>query len=548
MNDKEFAKIVIPNVEKDYQEYEELYPKRDLASGAMVTRFAPSPTGFVHMGSLYASFSDLQMASQSDGVAYLRIEDTDQKREVEDGISGIIRDFDNLGITWGEGPTQGGAYGPYIQSERGDIYRSYARKLVEEGKAYPCFCTSDDLSQMREEQEMQKYRLGYYGNWAACRHLSREEVLDKIKAGDEYIIRLKSPGDFENKIVLEDAIKGNIEMPENDIDIVIIKSDGLPTYHFAHAVDDHLMKTTHVIRGDEWVSSYPVHHQLFASLGFSKPVYAHIAPITIKEGEATRKLSKRKDPEASISFYHELGIPPEVIKLYLATINNYDFEEWYSNNPDKTINDYSFEFTKMPIGGTLFDIEKLYSIARIYFSKQKASDIYENLLSYTKEYDNEFYEILLTNKDYSVSLLNIEREVEKPRKDIAKYSDIKSLNWYMYDELYLRATKEYQWQKIKDNETISKITNLYIDKYYDDADDKDLWFSKIKDLAEDLSFAREVKEYKKNPDNYEGHVGDISSVLRVALTSQSKTADLYELMKLLGKEKIKERYDKLKEA
>lgn len=548
MNDKEFAKIVIPNVEKDYQEYEELYPKRDLASGAMVTRFAPSPTGFVHMGSLYASFSDLQMASQSDGVAYLRIEDTDQKREVEDGISGIIRDFDNLGITWDEGPTQGGAYGPYIQSERGDIYRSYARKLVEEGKAYPCFCTSDDLSQMREEQEMQKYRLGYYGNWAACRHLSREEVLDKIKAGDEYIIRLKSPGDFENKIVLEDAIKGNIEMPENDIDIVIIKSDGLPTYHFAHAVDDHLMKTTHVIRGDEWVSSYPVHHQLFASLGFSKPVYAHIAPITIKEGEATRKLSKRKDPEASISFYHELGIPPEVIKLYLATINNYDFEEWYSNNPDKTINDYFFEFTKMPIGGTLFDIEKLYSIARIYFSKQKASDIYENLLSYTKEYDNEFYEILLTNKDYSVSLLNIEREVEKPRKDIAKYSDIKSLNWYMYDELYLRATKEYQWQKIKDNETISKITNLYIDKYYDDADDKDLWFSKIKDLAEDLSFAREVKEYKKNPDNYEGHVGDISSVLRVALTSQSKTADLYELMKLLGKEKIKERYDKLKEA
>lgn len=546
MNNEEYAKLIIPNVEFDYKYYEEKYPPRNLKEGAMVTRFAPSPTGFVHMGSLYASFADLQMAQQSEGVALLRIEDTDQKREVENGIEGIIKDFDNLGIAWDEGPAQGGLYGPYVQSERGDIYRAFARKLLAEDKAYPCFCTSEELDIMRQEQELQKYRLGYYGSWATCRHLSKEEVSKKVKQGEPYIIRLKSPGNFNNKIVLEDLIKGNIEMPENDIDIVLIKSDGLPTYHFAHAVDDHLMRTTHVIRGDEWVSSYPIHHQLFDILGFDKPFYAHVAPITIREGETVRKLSKRKDPEASISFYHELGIPAEVIKLYLATINNYDFEEWYSANPDKKVDDYNFEFSKMPVGGSLFDIEKLYSIAKIYFSKASAEYIYNNLIRYTAEYDKDFHSLLLNNKDYSIALLNIEREVEKPRKDIAKYSDIKGLTWYMYDELF--KPEIYQWQKINDSSLIEKITSSYIEKYYDEADDKDTWFNKIKDLSEDLGFAREVKDYKKDADKYLGHVGDVSTVLRVALTSESRTPDLYELMKLLGKDRISKRYNKLKEV
>lgn len=541
MTREDYAKKLIPN-DEDHRYYEEKYPPRNLTEGAMVTRFAPSPTGFVHMGSLYASFSDLKMAKQSGGVAFLRIEDTDQKREVEDGISGIIKDFDNLGIKWDEGPTQGGDYGPYIQSEREDIYKAFARKLIEEDKAYPCFCTNLELDEMREEQEIQKHRLGYYGNWAKCRHLSQEEALKNIEEGKEYIIRFKSDGDFKNKIILDDLIKGKIEMPENDIDIVIIKSDGLPTYHFAHAIDDHLMRTTHVIRGDEWVSSYPIHHQLFDALSFKRPFYAHIAPITIREGETLRKLSKRKDKEAAISFYHNLGIPAEVIELYLATINNYDFEAWYIENPDKKVDDYKFEYAKMPIGGSLFDIEKLYSISRLYFSKLTAKEIYDDLLKYTEEFDAEFNEILKKYPDYSIAVLNIEREVEKPRKDISKYQDIRDLVYYMYDELYKVDT--YEWQKITDEEEIAKICKLYIDKYYDEADDKDTWFAKVKDLAEELGYAREVKDFKKNPDAFKGHVGDVSSVLRIALTSESRTPDLYEIMKLLGKSRIKKRYEK----
>ena len=541
MTGEDYAKKLIPN-DEDHRYYEEKYPPRNLTEGAMVTRFAPSPTGFVHMGSLYASFSDLKMAKQSGGVAFLRIEDTDQKREVEDGISGIIKDFDNLGIKWDEGPTQGGDYGPYIQSEREDIYKAFARKLIEEDKAYPCFCTNLELDEMREEQEIQKHRLGYYGNWAKCRHLSQEEALKNIEEGKEYIIRFKSDGDFKNKIILDDLIKGKIEMPENDIDIVIIKSDGLPTYHFAHAIDDHLMRTTHVIRGDEWVSSYPIHHQLFDALSFERPFYAHIAPITIREGETLRKLSKRKDKEAAISFYHNLGIPAEVIELYLATINNYDFEAWYIENPDKKVDDYKFEYAKMPIGGSLFDIEKLYSISRLYFSKLTAKEIYDDLLKYTEEFDAEFNEILKKYPDYSIAVLNIEREVEKPRKDISKYQDIRDLVYYMYDELYKVDT--YEWQKITDEEEIAKICKLYIDKYYDESDDKDTWFAKVKDLAEELGYAREVKDFKKNPDAFKGHVGDVSSVLRIALTSESRTPDLYEIMKLLGKSRIKKRYEK----
>ena len=395
---------------------------------------------------------------------------------------------------------------------------------------------------MREEQEIQKHRLGYYGNWAKCRHLSQEEALKNIEEGKEYIIRFKSDGDFKNKIILDDLIKGKIEMPENDIDIVIIKSDGLPTYHFAHAIDDHLMRTTHVIRGDEWVSSYPIHHQLFDALSFERPFYAHIAPITIREGETLRKLSKRKDKEAAISFYHNLGIPAEVIELYLATINNYDFEAWYIENPDKKVDDYKFEYAKMPIGGSLFDIEKLYSISRLYFSKLTAKEIYDDLLKYTEEFDAEFNEILKKYPDYSIAVLNIEREVEKPRKDISKYQDIRDLVYYMYDELYKVDT--YEWQKITDEEEIAKICKLYIDKYYDEADDKDTWFAKVKDLAEELGYAREVKDFKKNPDAFKGHVGDVSSVLRIALTSESRTPDLYEIMKLLGKSRIKKRYEK----
>lgn len=540
---KEYSDFLIPNVCHDYLYYEEKYPERKLNDGAMVTRFAPSPTGFVHMGSLYTSFSDLQLAKQTNGIAYLRIEDTDQKREVENGIQGIIDDFKSLGISFDEGEGFGGEYGPYVQSERGDIYKAFAKKLIEEGKAYPCFCSADDLKEIREIQELNKERIGYYGSWAKCRNLSMEEVVEKVNNNEPYIIRLKSDGDFNKKIVLHDLIKGDIEMPENDMDIVIIKSDGLPTYHFAHAIDDHLMHTTHVIRGDEWVSSYPIHDELFKVLGFELPNFAHIAPFTVREGNTIRKLSKRKDKEAAISFYYNKGVPTEVIRLYLATVNNSGFEEWYQSNPKLGIDDYNFSFDKMPVGGSLFDVEKLYSISRIYFSNLNKYEVYDGLVNYTKNYDEEFYNILVNNKEYALAVLNIEREKDNPRKDIACFADVKELNWYMFNDLYYNYDKDYQFMKITDVFEIKNILKTYVDKYYDYNDDQNTWFSKVKLLSEELGYAPEVKLYKKNPDDYKGHVGDVSSVLRIILTTKSQTPDLYLIMQVLGKDEVVKRYN-----
>lgn len=538
MTNKEYSDFLIPNVEHDFEYYENKYPKRDLKDGAMVTRFAPSPTGFVHMGSLYTSFSDLQFAKQTDGVCMLRIEDTDGKRTVENGVQGILNDFKSLNISFDEDPEKGGNYGPYIQSERKDIYASFAKKLIEEDKAYPCFCTEDDLNEIRTLQEASKDRIGYYGSYARCRDLTREQVIEKIKNGEKYIIRLKSNGSFVNKIVLNDLIKGKIEMPENDMDIVIIKGDGLPTYHFAHAVDDHLMRTTHVFRGDEWVASYPVHEQLFKMLDFELPKYAHIAPITVKEGNVVRKLSKRKDKGAAISYYAKEGIPSEVINLYLATVNNSNFEEWYTNNSDKTIDDFTFTFNKMPIGGSLFDIDKLTNISKIYFSRKSGAEIYDGLIPYLKEYDNEFYEIVLNNKDKMINILNIEKYIKRPRKDIASYSDVKKYTWYMFDEL---INEDSYKDIIKKDFYDAAIVKEYFEEYYDACDDKDTWFSKIKVLAEKFGFAKEVKNYKEHPENYKGHVGDICEMIRVSQTSLNQTPDLYELLKYLDKESINRR-------
>ncbi|MDD3186963.1 MAG: glutamate--tRNA ligase [Bacilli bacterium] len=545
MTNKEYSNIVIPEISKDWTYYENKYPERNLEKCAMVTRFAPSPTGFVHMGSLYTSFSDLQMAKQTNGVAYLRIEDTDGKRTVENGVEGIINDFKSLNITWDEGPTQGGAYGPYIQSERMDIYKAFAKKLIEEEKAYPCFMTEDEINQVRTMQEVGKLRIGIYGTYSKYRNLGKEEAIAKIKADTPYIIRFKSNGNFENKIILDDLIKGKIEMPENDQDIVIIKSDGLPTYHFAHVVDDHLMRTTHVIRGDEWVSSYPIHDELFKSLGFKLPYFAHIAPITIKEGEAIRKLSKRKDKEAAISYYSQKGIPADVIKLYLATVNNSGFEDWYTRNPNLTIDDYTFEFSKMPIGGSLFDIEKLNSISRIYFSSLTAAKIYDGLKEYTETYDKEFNEIVKREKEYTTNVLNIERNIAKPRKDISSYSDIKDLNWYMFDELFFEKEKNYEFQKINDKNEIANIIKEYFNSYFDLNDDKDTWFNKVKLLCDKLGYASNMKEFKQNPDIFKGNVSDIATVIRVSLTTKSQTPDLYEIMQVMGMDRINKRIDYL---
>jgi glutamyl-tRNA synthetase len=546
MTNKELADLLLPGVSSDIDFYEKKYPERNLDKNAVVTRFAPSPTGFVHMGSLFASFIEKKAANDTNGVFYLRIEDTDQKREVENGVTGIINDLNNFDITIDEGMTSEvdeiGEYGPYTQSKRKDIYQTYVKHLIEEGLAYPCFCSAEEIEETRQIQEKRKQRIGYYGRFAKCRRLSHEEIAEKVKNGEPFIIRFKSPGSFDNKVKVHDLVKGDIEFPENDLDIVILKSDGLPTYHFAHAIDDHLMRTTHVIRGDEWISSLPIHVQLFKSLGFEAPKYAHLSPIMKEEDGKKRKLSKRKDPEAAVSYYHEMGIPVEAVKLYLMTIANTNFEQWYDCNKDKGIDDFKFDFKKVSSSGALFDTDKLYNISKNYISYLKATDVYDRAYKWAKEYDSEFASLLEKYKDYSIKLFNIEREQKKPRKDYSCFSMIKSQIWYMYDELY-KDVKEYEFGTISNKEDINNILKLYIDKYFDINDDKDTWFNKMKDLAEKLGYAREVKEYKENPDAYKGHVGDISMVLRVALTSRSMTPDLYELMILLGYDRVVERYN-----
>ena len=541
MTNKEFADFLLPNVENDWQYYENKYPERGINDTQYVTRFAPSPTGFVHMGSLYTSFASLQLAKQSNGICYLRIEDTDGKRTIENGVEGIINDFKNLGINFDEGIGFGGNYGPYIQSERKDIYQAYAKKLIEEDLAYPCFYTQDELNEIREYQAHKKLRIGIYKKYAKYRDLSKEEAVDKINNGEKYIIRLKSPGNFENKIILHDAVKGDIEIPENDSDEVLIKSDGLPTYHFAHVIDDHLMHTTHVTRGDEWVSSYPIHHQLFQVLEFKEPIYAHIAPINKKEGDTLRKLSKRKDPEAAISYYHKLGIPVDVIRLYLATICNYDFEEWYTNNSDKSIDDFTFEFSKMPIGGTLFDIEKLKSISRIYFSRLTNIKLFELLDTYTKEYDEDFNKIINENKEYTLDILNIERDIERPRKDIASLSDVKNQFSYMYNELFDINNDDYEDVKVCDKDIVIN----YLNNVYDINDDQDTWFNKVKEYAINNGYTSDKKDYKENPDKYIGMVSDFCALLRVIICKKNMSPNIYYLIKYLGKDELIKRVNVL---
>ncbi len=546
MDYKELADLIFPNA-KPISYYEEKYPPRNLPEGAIVTRFAPSPTGFVHLGSLYQVVIAKKVANQTGGVFFLRIEDTDQKREVENGVTGIIESLKDFGLMPDEGmiseTEEIGIYGPYKQSLRKDIYQSYAKYLLEQGKAYPCFATPEELEEMRQKQEAAKIRPGYYGVWAKYRNLSTNEAAEKIKAGIPYIIRLKSMGREDRKIKHHDVIKGNVDFPENDQDIVIIKADGLPTYHFAHAVDDHLMGTTHVIRGDEWLSSIPIHLQLFQMLGFKTPKYAHIAPIMKEDEGGKRKLSKRKDPEAAVSYYTEIGVPKEAVIEYLLNIANSNFESWRKQNPNASLNDFVLQLNKMSVSGALFDIVKILDISKTVISKYTAHEIYDNSTKWAKTYDKEL-EKLLEDKEYALKVFGIERGNAKPRKDIAKWSDVKENIEYMYDSEFYKNKRDYSYQKITDKNLINKILKLYMEKYYNENDDKQTWFDKIKDLAEEVGFAREVKMWKQEPERWPGHVGDISTVLRVALTSRNNTPDLYEIMQVLGKERIFKRFEK----
>ena len=547
MTNKELANIMYPSVTKTISDYENIYPERNIDDKAVVSRFAPSPTGFVHMGSLLAAFVSNKAARDTDGVFYLRIEDTDGKRSVENGIEGIINDLKAFDIQIDEGAISDneeiGNYGPYVQSKRIDIYNTFAKWLVENDYAYPCFCSEEDINEIRSVQESKKDRIGYYGKYARCRNLTNEERAEKIKNGEKFVLRLKSTGDFNKKVVINDLVRGNIEYPENDIDHVLIKSDGVPVYHFAHIVDDHLMRTTHVTRGEEWLPSTPLHIELFKKFGFKVPKYCHLGLVMkVDEEGVRRKLSKRKDPEAAVSYYHEKGIPVEAVKLYLMTIANSNFEGWMDSNPGKSIDEFKFDFKKMSKSGSLFDIEKLLNISRNYISRLTAKEVYDNTLKWASEFDKEFYEILTKYKDYSINIFNIEREQKKPRKDYEAYSSIKSQVWYMYDELF-NDNLEYDFDKINNSEEIKNILNEYI-KLYDENDDKDTWFNKIKEVADTLGYASDMKAYKENPNNYKGNVADIATVIRVVLTTSRVTPDLYAIMKLLGKDRIINRFNK----
>lgn len=544
MTNKDLANLLFPNVTKTIEDYEKIYPERQLKEGAIVSRFAPSPTGRVHMGNLFASFVPEVFARQTDGVFILRIEDTDAKRAIENGIELILDDLKNYNYKIDENPIDGGNYGPYIQTERKEIYDAFAKYLVSIGRAYPCFCSEEDLTNMRSEQEAKKERIGYYGKYAKCRNLTYEEVKAHLDNGDKYVIRLRSQGDFNKKIIFKDLIKGTIELPANDLDQVIIKSDGIPPYAFAHVVDDHLMRVTHVTRDDSYISSVPYHMELWEAFNFKKPKFAHLLPLCIKDGETIRKISKRKDPEAAVSFYHERGIPKEAIKLYFATLLNSNFEEWYLQNQDKSYRDFTFTFNKMSKSGPLFDLDKLLNISRNYISRLTKDEVYDDLLSWSNTYDKDFYNLIIKYKEYTKNILNIERQQKKPRKDYSSYSDIKDQVFYMYDELY--NPDNYEWGQITDKKEINTILNLYMEKYYD-VSDKDTWFNNIKLLSEELGYAGNMKDYKNNPENYKGSVADVSTVLRVAITSKSMTPDLYEIMRLLGKDRIIERIKKLEE-
>lgn len=539
MTDNEkLAELLFPDITLTPQQYEERYPARNLPDGARVTRFAPSPTGFLHIGGLFAAMTARLTAKATGGVFFLRIEDTDKKREITDGVTEIVKGLSAFGITPDEGITgfdvENGAYGPYQQSKRREIYQCFAKELVRKGLAYPCFCTEADLTALRERQEAQSVNKGYYGKWAACRNLTFEAQSQAVEVGRPYTLRLRSPGDESRRITFDDLVKGKIEMPENTQDIVLLKTDGIPTYHFAHAVDDHLMRTTHVVRGDEWIASVPVHLQLFKCCGFKPVKYAHIAPIMKEENGGKRKLSKRKDPEAAVSYYIEQGYPKESVIEYLLTLANSNFEDWRRANKDAPQSDFPFNLKKMSASGALFDLQKLNDVSKNVISLMTADEVYQAATAWAQQYDEVLYRLLTANEAFAKGIFRIDRGTAKPRKDIAKWSEVRDFVTYFYDAIY---TPDYT---LPDNLTptaAAEILRAYLN-VYDHTDGKDAWFARIKELCAPLGYTPNVKEYKKDPQAFKGHVGDVSTVIRIAVSSRRNTPDLHAIMQLLGEEKV----------
>lgn len=542
-DNKQMAQLLFGDITETPDYYEEKYPPRRLDEGAVVTRFAPSPTGFLHFGGLFAAFIEKTAARTTNGVFYLRIEDTDKKREVENGVSLIVKGLSDFGITVDEGmlseTEEKGAYGPYTQSKRTRIYRTYVKSLVEQGLAYPCFMSEEELAAVREKQEEVKLLPGIYGEFAVFRDITVSEAERRIKNGEEYVVRLKSPGSADRRVKFKDVIKGEIEMPENILDVVLLKKDGTPTYHFAHAVDDHLMRTTHVIRGDEWISSVPIHLQLFQLCGFKPPKYAHISPIMKEENDGKRKLSKRKDPEAAMDYYSEAGYPKGAVWEYLMTLANSNYEDWRIANPEEDIESFKFAFSKMSKAGALFDIVKLADVSKNYISKLSAEEVYDMVTGWAEEHNKKLCKLLSDDEEYAKAIFAIERGNVKPRKDIAKWSDVENYVSYFYSELW---DGELDFADNLSNEDMAEILESY-KNVYDEGGNSEDWFPALRDMAVSLGYAKAPKEYKKNPDDFKGHVGDVAGVIRAAVTGRRNTPDLYEIMQTLGSDEVMKRID-----
>ena len=548
MDNQKLAELLFPEVVNTPEYYEEKFPYRKLPNKAEVTRMAPSPTGFIHLGNLYSALADERIAHRNGGVFYLRIEDTDEKRKVDGAVETIINVLRYFNIEFDEGAgfdysDPRNAYGPYFQRQRVEIYHSYAKSLVERGLAYPCFCTEEELDKVRAEQEEKKVLTGYYGEYATCRNLSYEEIEANIKAGKPYVLRLRSQGSPDKEITFVDAIKGEIKLPENIHDIVLLKKDGIPTYHFAHAIDDHLMRTTVVVRGGEWLASAPIHYELFHLLGFKMPAYAHTAHL-MKFDEETggkRKLSKRKDPELSLDYYRKDGYHPYTMKVYLLTLLNSNFEEWHEKFPDKDINEFPFSVDKMSQSGALFDKDKLHNICKNELSKLSEDELYDFLYDWAKENAPENVDMWFADKEKMLQILRLYMGVgaKRRRKDFMYARQIFELIAYFFDGASNDEKDEFRL----DEDMVSDILKTYLSKY-DHNDDNSAWFNKLKEIADKHGFASDMKAYKANPENYKGNVSDIAEVVRIAVTGRANTPDLWTIVHIMGEEQMKERIQK----
>ena len=545
MDYQRLAEILFPDVDKTPEYYEEVFPKRELPEGSKVTRLGPSPTGFIHLGNLFGAFADERLAHQSSGIFYLRIEDTDDKRFVDGAVDVIINSLRFFDIRFDEGASaegETGSYGSYTQSKRGPIYRCFAKKLISEGKAYPCFLTEEEIASIRAEQEAIKANPGIYGKWAKSRNLTIEEIEEKLSAGLPYVIRLKSDGDMSlpedqiKRFRVEDAIRGTLDMPVNDQDTVLLKANGIPTYHFAHVVDDHLMRTTHVVRGAEWLPSLPIHVELFEKLGWELPVYCHTAQLMkIGEDGNKRKLSKRKDPELSLDYYRKLGYHPAAVREYLMTILNSNFEEWRIANPDADMNEFNFTTEKMSNSGALFDLNKLNDVSKDVLLKVTASDLADFLQNWSEEFRPEL-SYMFEDRKYLERILDIGRHESKPRKDHI-YADqmVENLS-YFFDSTF-RIQEDFPAEAADDADT---ILEKYLESY-NHSDSQDQWFDKIRRIASDLGYAAKPKDFKKHPEEYKGHVGHVSTIIRIAVMGRSQSPDVWEIQQILGEFRTRER-------